>query len=599
MKQNFKISYLSKDYSDIKQEITNFAKRYYSNSLVDYSDSSPLSLLIDSIAYVGDIISYNMDYSANETFLDSALDRENILKIGLQNGYKVYNNSIINGVATFYMLLPSTNSYMPDYSYSPVIRAGTQVSSKNGITFILTEDIKITKDIVGLNYTIAEVDNITNNPLYFAVKFNGNVTSGRKGTRTYEIDDFIKFRKITLEANNVVEIISVLDSDGNEYYEVESLTQNVVHKLIKNYSQEGSSSLVKPIYAKRRFTKSFNSNGTITLTFGGIDNNVSLAPDLIFDPAKSIIDTYGREYITDRYFRPNTLIRGDNFGIGPANTILTITYRVSDYSTESVPENSLKNVENLLTFIDDTNLDLTRLNRVFNSIEVTNEEAFTRTNVQFTNQELKDNIGSYIQAQNRAVTDRDYESLIYSSHPNIGRVKRCRAVREKNNFKNNLKIYVISSDYSNGVEYLSKCHYNIKQNLKNYLNNYKIMTDSIDIVDAKIINLGINYEILIDPNYNSYDVLGASQQVLKNLYLNKFYIGQNFSISEIYKQLRNITGLLDVTRVEIVNLNTDGYSKNSYIIDDNYTRDGLNLICPLNCIFEIKDTNKDIKGIVK
>jgi hypothetical protein len=596
MKQDFKISYTSKDFDSIKKDLIAYAKRYYSNTVVDFSDASPISLLIDSVAYAGDVLSYAFDYNANETFLDTALERKNILNIGLQNGYKIGKSSTITGVATFYMLLPA-NQMQPDYRYSPVIRKGTELASSVGQTFILMEDIKITQDVIGAEYTVAEVDPLTNNPTYYAVKFNGNIMSGKITTKTYEIMDFTRFMKIVMPETNVLEIVSIVDSDNNEYYEVETLSQDVVYKLIKNYNNSGdNANFVKPIYAARRFTRSIDENNNTVLTFGGISQaNAGINPGM-FEPSKTILNKFGREYITDTYIEPNKLISGDNFGIAPSNTTLTITYRVGSNNNKSVGPNSINSVNNLSYFIDNTNLDPNTLSKVLRSIEVTNDETLINTDVSLTTKELKDQIGSYIQAQNRAVTDRDYESIIYSSPSNIGKIRRARVVRDRNSLRNNLNVYVISSDPSDS---LIQTSYSTKQNLKNYLNNYRIMTDTIDILDAKIINLGINYEIMTDPNYDSYDVLRNTKEQLKFFYKNKLFIGEYFSLNDIYRELRKVPGLLDVTRVDLVNNSGYGYSGIKYDIESNYTNDKRYLICPLNCIFEIKYLDENIQGIIK
>lgn len=597
MKQDFKISYVSKDFSSIKNDLTKYAKRYYSDTIMDFSVSSPMSLLIDSIAYAADIVSYNIDYNSNETFLDTALEKKSILNIGLQNGFKTSGMSTISGVLTFYMLLPATNNgFQPDYRYSPTIRKGTQFNSSNGTPFILMEDIKITQDILGTNYTIAEVDPSTNNPLYYAVKFHGNVMSGKIIEKVYEIDDFTKFFKLKLPEQNILEIISIVDDEGNEYYEVESLSQDVVHKLIKNYENTDNASLMKPVYAQRRFTKELDDFNYTTLTFGGSNKKILDLKANFFEPSKVILDKFGRDYITDSYIQPNKLISGENFGIGPSNTNLYVKYRVGGNSSRSIPPNSLNSLTNLSYYIDNINLDINKINKIIGSIEVTNEETLINSGYDPNLNELKEQIGGYIQTQNRAVTDRDYESLLYNSPSNIGRIKRCRAIRDRNSLRNNLNIYIISSDAN---DKLIQTNYIVKQNIKNYLNNYRIMTDTIDILDAKVINIGINYEIMTDTNYDGLEVLQNTKEQLKYFYDTKLFIGEDFSINNIYKQLRYVPGLLDVIKIEIVNKTGVGYSNIEYDIKNNYTNDNRNIICPLNCIFEIKYADSDIQGTIR
>lgn len=596
MKQDFKIAYTSRDFDSIKSDLVNYAKRYYSNTITDFTDSSVMSLLLDSIAYAGDVISFSIDYNTNETFLDSAIEKENILKIGSQVGYKQKNYTGASGKIALYMLLP-VKDMEPDYSYSPTIRKGSRFKSLDGTTFLLTNDIKITKDIINTQYTVAQVNPTTNAPTYYAVKFYADVVSGDIVERTIGVGDFTKFLTVKMRDVGILEILSVIDAEGNEYYEVESLSQDIVYKLINNYDNSANSTrFFKPIHAPRRFNKYINAFNEMFLTFGGIGKYNVSGTNPVFEPSKTALQQFGREYFTDTYLEPSKLVNGDNYGIGPSNTTLTIRYRVDNSLNNSLPPNSINKVDNLLYFLNTNDLNITAVNNVINSIEITNEETIVNNNISLTTKELKDQIGSYNQAQNRAVTDRDYESFIYSAPSVVGSIRRTRVMRDKNSLRNNLNIYVLSTDSSDSFVNTS---YDTKLNLKNYLNNYRILTDTIDILDAKVINIGINFEIIADPNYNEFDVLRIAKEQLKFVYSNKMYIGESFSVNEVYKNLRKIKGLLDVKNVEIVNKTGLTYRGVPFNIEKNMTNDNRFVVCPQNCVFEIRYLDSDIQGYIK
>ena len=246
--------------------------------------------------------------------------------------------------------------------------------------------------------------------------------------------------------------------------------------------------------------------------------------------------------------------------------------------------------------MDTTNLNTNAVSTVLNSIEVTNEESFSSPYYDYTNNDLKEQIGSFYQAQNRAVTERDYEALIYAAPKSVSSIRRLRVVKDKKSLKNNLNIYVLGSDSSDRFMNVT---YATKENLKNYLNNYRVMTDTINILDAKVINLGINYEIIVDPNYDPYDVLNNTKEFLVEQLSEKMQIGEHFTKNKVYKILRSMKGLLDVTNIEIVNNSSMGYSDVLFDVDANTTDDNRTIICPLNCVFEIKYPTSDIKGPIK
>ncbi len=598
--KNPKINYTSRNFSDIKNDLVNHLKKYYPNVADDFSDASVASMLVDTVAYVGDILSFQLDFQTNESFLSTSILRENLNKIAKQVGFKYSPTNVLVGTVSFYVLVPAnTLGTEPDYTYAPTIKKGTQVNSTGtGVILRLLDDVTINETTVS-NYVPALFNNDSGRVTYYAVKVYGNVQSIQVYTQTVSFDTFIPFNKIPLELSNVVEILNVTDSDGNQYYEVPSLTQNIVYKSVSNSSTDADEPkyLLRPYHAARRFVVEKEDIVTY-LVFGGksVNNTIDLRADELAEPSKVAIKKYKSDFITETYFEPNKLVDNDEFGIGPENVTLTITYTTNNNSTTSLQAGSVNNVLGLsLNFKQDA-IDQSIKNRIAQSIEVINEEAIVGGNSGNTIEELRQKIAATNQMQNRAVTERDYETACYLMPEGFGKVKRVRVMRDKNSLKNNLNVYVIGEGSSST---LIKLNTTIKQNLKTWLNQYRILTDTVDILDAKIINLGIRYEILVDPNFIKEEVLVAANNQLSTYFSVNFEIGQPFIITDILRELRKVDGILDVTKLDIENKSGVGYSSINYNIKQNTTDDGRTIRIPENCIFEILNFNTDVIGVAK
>jgi hypothetical protein len=596
MNKTYKVNYLARDFQSIKQELSNYAKRYYPNNFSDLSEASINSFFIDMAAYVGDVLSYYTDYQANESFLATAIEEKNILQLAKSLGYKQSDFKTTTGKVAVYMLVPSVNN-TADYTKVPIIKKGTVVSSADGTKdYLINEDIIIDENLIGTSYVVART-NVVGNPTFFAVKFFAPIISGQLITTTINVNQFTKFRKVTIGNFDVAEIISVIDSEGNEYYEVPNLSQNIVYRSILNKDNPNSLTkyLLKPISAQRRFVFE-NENGVPTLTFGGKqykpDEDLTINP--VAEPSKFVLNRYNNDYLQDAFFEPNKLLNGDNFGVGPDNTVLTITYRTNSALNNNASIGEISSIKTLLTqFL--TDIDVSDSTEILDSIQMINEEEVIGQDNALTTEEIKNLSGLIYQSQNRAVTAKDYEALSYSMPSKYGSIKRCKAERDPKSLKNNINLYVVSV---NNFGNLTTSNTSIKQNLKQWLTGYKMLTDSVDIIDAKIINLGINYTILVDPNKNKLDVNSAVLTQLRNFYNLKPQIGENFSYLDVYREIQKVEGVLDVKSLEVTNITDAGYSPVSFNIKQNESDDGNMIMMPRNAIYEIKNVTTDITGKV-
>ena len=596
-KKTFPIDYTSREFDSIREDLIEYIKKYYPETFRDFSDASFGSLMVDSVSYIGDILSFYLDYQANESFLHTAVEFNNVLRLGKQMGYKYAGSSSAFGIASFYISIPAVNSGIgPDLSYAPILKSGTRITSKSGANYILNEDVMF-KD-PNNEIRVSKVNASTGAPELYAIKAFGEVVSGKLIRESVEIGTHKDFLKFKLSANDIVEIISVIDSDGNEYYETEFLSQDVIYKSIANRSSstnDQATAIMKPFVTPRRFVTEILGR-KMHLQFGA-SSKLDTPEDSIADPASSLIQRHGKSYTTDTAFNPSKLVQTDKMGISPSNTTLIITARVNNTSNANSQTGQLNSVPSaLFEFANPSSLSSSVINNVRSSLEVDNEEPITGDVSIPTTKELKRRIYDNFATQNRAVTREDYKSLIYQMPAKFGSVKRASIFRDEDSFKRNLNAFLISED-RNGK--LTATNSAVKKNIKTWLSKNKMINDTIDLLDAKIVNIGIEFEAIGDAKRNAIDIHTESIQRLREHFSNKSDIGEAFFITDIYAKLKEVDGLLDVSSVRVHQKIGTNYSSIRFDLEDAVSADGRYIEIPKNVIYEVKFPNTDIKGIIK
>ena len=597
-KRNVPIKYTSRDFETIRNDLMEHAKRYYPNTYQDFNEAGFGSLMLDTVSYVGDMLSFYLDYQANETFLDTALEFENVLKLGRQMGFKLRGNPSAHGILSFYAVIPaSSTGASPDTKYMPILRQGSEFGSTSGGRFTLVQDVYFSdpkNEIV-----VASFDSSTGLPDSFAVKAHGQVISGELNIENIEIGNFEKFLKLEIPDPDFSEVVSVFDAQGNEYFEVDNLSQNIVYRSVSNRGNFSGDrvSLLKPFVVPRRFIVDFDGN-SFFLQFGhGSENETETTTEKLFDPSKTILEIHGKDYVSDNSFDPSKLLSSDKFGIAPENTTLDIVYRTNSSDIANAAAGTVIEVlDPILDFEDDTVLDKGSALDVLNSIECDNEQPIMGDISLPDSDELKQRVMGTFSAQNRAVTEQDYKSLIYSMPPKFGAVKRTRIIRDANSLKRNLNVYVLAENSEGNLVTANNA---IKENLKTWLNQYRMINDTIDILDAKIINIGINFTAMADRESNKYDILDSSVQALREEFLILGDVGEPFYITDIYKILKDVDGIIDVVDVQVVEKSTGLYSDLTIDLQKRKSSDGRYISIPKNAIFEIKYPETDIKGVIK
>jgi len=595
------IEYTARDYESIRGALVDHAQRYYPTTFQDFNEAGFGSLMIDSVAYIGDILSLYLDYQANESFLETAMEDENILKIGKQMGFKSFSPGQATGLVQIYVEIPADPDGDPSTNYIPIVKKGAVFSSDDGGTFTLSEDVNFNEE--NIDILVSKVDATTSTPTYYVLRKSGEVMSGLVNFDSVFVESFEEFLKVQVGQGidgQIIEITKVEDSEGNEYFEVENLAQDTIHRAVANKditTNKYVPSLLKPYIVPRRFTVERNAEGEVFLQFGGGSDSDALN-DTISDPSKVALKLHGRDYISSTYFDPNILAYNDKLGIGPSNTSLNITFRTTDSDLSNASANSISSVISAeVEFSDESNLNDIMTNDLRTTIEVDNEDAIVGDIDYPTTDELRQRILSLFATQNRAVTREDYIYLAYAMPGKFGAIKRANVLRDPNSQKRNLNMYLISEDSDGNLTQSSSV---LKNNLKIWLNKHRMINDTIDMLDAKVVNVGIDFTILSDVTYNKYEVLStAIEKLTKDLAQRKMNIAEDFSIIEIYKSLKELDEVVDVIDVQLTNKSGDPYSSTSFGIRENLSADGRVLVCPQNVVFEIKKPESDIKGTVK
>ena len=348
--------------------------------------------------------------------------------------------------------------------------------------------------------------------------------------------------------------------------------------------------------APRRFTVEYTAEGEAFLQFG-YGSADTLKSDLFPDPSSAALRLDGKSYYSDDSFDPNVLTRTEKLGVNPTSGVLTVTYRKNTSTLSNVPVGSLSTVSNAVFEYTNTSVDSTDASSIRESLQVINEEPILGQSTTPTPDEIRIRAQDSYASQNRAVTKQDYLSIVYRMPAKFGSIKRANIVQDKNSFKRNLNLYVISEDIDRK---LTTATSTLKENLKTWLGQYKMINDTIDILDGRVANFGIEFEVIGALHKSRTEILTkAVAAVKKEIITNNLNFGEPFYISEIYKVLNNLPEVVDVTWVKIVNKLGTGYSTAGYDVEDNITKDKRFIKVPENVVLELRFPEQDIVGVIK
>jgi len=590
------IRYTNKEFHSIKEALVEYSKRYYPDVHKDFSEASFGSLLLDTTAYVGDMLSFYLDYQTNESFLDTSIEYDNILRHGEQVGYKQSLRANSFGIISLYVLVPpDSNNIGPDTSYLPILAKGSKFSSNTGQIFALTEDVDFRDS--NNEVVVATSKTTDGTATSYAIKTYGRVISGIEENESFNVGDFTRFLTLDLSDPNITEIVSVTDTEGHEYFEVDYLSQDTVFRSVINkdrLTREYVPNIIVSTSVPRRFTTVYK-NASVHLKFGyGSESSSKI--DNLTHPSNVILKMHGKDYEQDMSFDPSKLVETDKFGIAPANTTIRVVYRTNTTDSVNVATRGLTDIiEPILIFGSDAT-NSAKIDLVKDSLEVVNETPITGDVSSPTVLELKQRVNDVFASQNRAVTASDYEALVYRMSPKFGKIKRAKIIRDHDSFKRNLNLYLLSEDINGNF---TVCSQALKNNVKIWLNHYRMINDTIDILDPRIINIHIDFTAVVDYTQDRFEALNIAITEIQKMFREKMDINQPIYITKIYDILNNLDEIVDVTNVKITNSSGGLYSDETLGLSEWTSADGRILYAPQNVIYELKYPNTDIRGTIR
>ena len=614
------IRYLNKDFSQFRANLIEFAKNYFPNTYNDFNETSPGMMFIEMASYVGDVLSYYTDNQLKESLLEYAGNKPNVLALAANVGYKTKNTIPASVDLDVFQLLPAKSSAsgkIPDWSYALTLKENMIVRSETtNVEFrtLSLVNFATSSSFDPTDVSIYQVNDIDNTPEYYLLKKKVKAISGTVQTKTFTFENAKRFDKILINDTDIIEVLSITDSDNNEWTEVPFLAQDTLFEAVANTVQNDPELsqytdvpyLLKLKKTARRFVTKFRADKNLEIQFGpGVSDNDD--EEIIPNPDNVGSSLNGLQTQFDRPIDPSNFMYTKTYGLAPSNTTLTVKYTTGGGINSNVNAYTLKNVVEVTYQIDSQSLNTTLLNRIKSSVACTNPNPASGGKSEESIEEVRQNAMSTFAAQQRAVTAQDYIIRSYSMPPRFGSIAKAYVIQDQQINPDNgqemianplaINLYTLGYDANGSLTGLNTA---IKENLKTYINTYRILTDAVNIKTAYVINIGVKFEIITLPEYNSNEVLIKCIDKLKSIFNNKqWQINQPIVLSKIYTELDRVDGVQSVTSVNIVNLydSTDGYSGNVYDIAA-ATKAGVIYPSLDASIFEIKYPNKDIIGKV-
>ena len=658
--QNKNFNYVGKDFATLKQNLIDFTKTYFPDSYSDFSEASPGSIFIEQAAAIGDMLSFYQDTQLKESILSYASEKKNVLALAQSMGYKPKLTSPAVTTLTIYQIVPSIGLgtlNKPDDRFYLKIKDGLQIDSNNGVTFRSTDIVDFSL-ADGREIDVYERDTNTQEPSRYLITKKVKAISATEKTTTISFTtNDVDYPTATIVDSNIIAINSVVDEDNIKYYEVPYLAQETIFVEQPNTSYNSKLSeysntvpyILEVQKVPRRFSVKVNSDDSIDLQFGSGD--VTMSDERILPNPKNVgLGLANSVNRLNQGIDPSNFLKTNTFGIAPTNTTLTIKYLVGGGVESNVNTGDLNRIsriefeEDLLSLSD---TDLRIYNDIKNTVAAENLEPAVGGRGAESIDEIRNNAIAMFGSQNRAVTRQDYIVRALSMPERYGSVAKVyvspdgevdnnspasilanpKNIAEFTNLVDGLKtksktdiqkelikyltqkqsnvaennnpfainMYVLGYDLNKNLTNLNLA---VKQNLKTYLGEYRMITDAVNMINGFIINIGCDFEIICYSNFNKREVIANCLTEIQDYFnIDNWTFNKPINISEIELILANVEGVMSVPSVKISNLcGGDGnYSPNKYNIDE--ATKGKIVYPSLDpSIFEVKFPNKDIKG---
>lgn len=607
------LRYISKDFNNFRNSLIEYSKTYFPNTYSDFSDSSTGMMFIEMAAYVGDVLSFYIDNQIQETFIQTSRQTENLYNLAYMLGYKPKVTTAASVDLDIYQQIPSiaSGSFMvPDFSYCLKISKNTQVTSNNNSTikFLVGDEVDFSYSS-STDPTEVSVYSIQGNqPTYYLLKKTRKAISSTINTTTLTFTSPEKFATRDIDASNIIGILDVTDSEGNTWYEVPNLAQETVFDVVSNKetnnpnlsSDREVSQVLKLKQVQRRFASRFVNNTKLQLQFGSGNTNLN-DEEIIPNPDNVGLGLpFDRDKMTTA-FSPTNFVFTNTYGISPYNTTLTVRYLTGGGLSSNVAANTLTGINGGIYFVNSSVSNSSLANTIYSSLGVTNPKAADGGQDGDTIEEIRQNALGNFQNQMRMVTPQDYLIRALSMPSNLGTIAKAFITPSSvgdyqlGELPSILDLYVLSY---NSTKKLRTSSSTLKHNLKTYLSEFRMINDSIRIKDAYIIDIGVEFDVIVLPNYNSNEVLTKCISEISSYFeIDKWEINKPIILKELNILLDKVEGVLTVKKVKIINKTGSGYSEYAYDIEGATIND---IVYPSvdPMIFQLLNPLTDIRGRV-
>jgi hypothetical protein len=604
MAQTRDIKYVNRDFNNLRNQLIEYTKNYFPDTYNDFSPTSPGMMFLEMAAYVGDVLSFYQDIQLQETYIQYAKDPKNLINLAYMMGYRPKITSVAQVTLDISQTLPpdSGNNLIPDWTQVTTISENAQFQSTTGerTVFFTDEpvDFGFSSSFSPTQVLVEEFDG-SGNPVSFILTKPVKAYSGTRKTISRTFTTAQKYATITIDDVDIIGIESIVDNDGSgdRWYEVPFLGQETVFVEERNTSSDSSLVLNKLSLRKvdKRFVTRFDNLGRLQIQFGA---GVVPQNDEDFTPTLDNVGLGTNTGVTrlDYAYDPSNFIYTRTYGLAPSNTTLQINYIVGGGVTANAPANTVTGIKSATLTGGDTNLD---------NISVNNPLPASGGSDGDTVEELRQNSLRAFNEQGRLVTLQDYIVRSYSLPRTLGSIAKVYAVQDElsstasttdiilDSNPLSISLYILAYDLN---KKLTTSSLTLKENLRTYLSEYIMLTDAVNIRDAFVVNIGLEYEITTYPNEIARDVLFRCKTELINFFdITKWNINQPVNLSDIYLLLDKVKGVQTVQNVKVVNKVGGNYSQYGYDIIS-ATRG--NIVFPSldPCIFEVKFPDTDIKG---
>jgi hypothetical protein len=597
------IKYLNKDFNGFKRDLMKFSQAHHSGAFQDFNETSPGMAVLEMCAYIGGVLSFYQDMQWEELKFQTARQIQNVVDLAKQMGYRPAGKRAATVTESWLVEVPATTVNgvrVPDDSYSPILRKGAQAAGPNGTTFETLDDIYFSASNPDSPRYItgSKFNDTTGLPTSFAIMKSIDTVAGKTVQDTLVLNEFQSFLSLQLSQPDVIEVISVFDSEGNEWYEVDFLAQETVFDYDTNSSPDGGTVpyVLKLLAVPRRFVTDRDPVSAKTSLIFGSGDGLNFDDELVPNLADLALPLPGRRTFSSYNIDPQNFLNTRTLGLSPYGTTLTINYRVGGGKQTNVPAGSINSVSNGQLDFSITSLDPVKMGNVESSLQCINFNKSEGGDDEETVSEVKANASAFFATQNRVVTKEDYIARIMTLPAKFGAPHKV-SLKLGNVNPDALDIHLLTVD-ENG--YLTQATSTLTSNIQTYLQENRMLTDTVNLLQTDIINLKCEFGVVISPKATRTEVLTKCLAVAQAyLDTDNMQIGTPLVISDLSAQIQAVNGVISVYKLQFKNmlgqqLNNLTYSTVRFDVNAGITNNIL--YCPEDAIFEVKYPNVDIVG---